>query len=116
MSALRLAYSTVRTCSRRSNDRSRSNGRDVSASRDQCQEARSTAMQEEAGGRWRMLAVVGGGTLLAMAPWFSSAAVAPLLVAEWGLDRLGLPALTIAVQLGFAAGALGLAATAAADV
>ena len=66
--------------------------------------------------RWRMLAIVGVGVLLAMAPWFSSSAVAPLLTAEWGLDRLALPALTIAVQLGFAAGALVLAITAATDV
>src|SRR4051794_33718561 len=64
--------------------------------------------------RWRMLAIVAFGVLLAMAPWFSSSAVAPLLTAEWGLDRLALPALTIAVQLGFAAGALLLAITAAA--
>jgi MFS family permease len=51
-----------------------------------------------------------------MAPWFSAAAVATPLVAEWQLDRLGLPALTIAVQVGFAVGALALAATGAADV
>jgi MFS family permease len=63
-----------------------------------------------------MLAIVGIGELLAMAPWFSSSAVAPLLTTEWGLDRLALPALTIAVQLGFAVGALVLAVTAAADV
>jgi MFS family permease len=63
-----------------------------------------------------MLAIVGSGVLLAMAPWFSSSAVAPLLAAEWRLDRLALPVLTIAVQLGFAAGALGLALTAAPDV
>jgi len=40
--------------------------------------------------RWRMLAIVATGVLLAMAPWFSSSAVAPLLTAEWGLDRLAL--------------------------
>jgi MFS family permease len=66
--------------------------------------------------RWRLLAVVGVGELLALAPWFSASAVAPLLATEWHLDRLGLPALTIAVQVGFAVGALALAATAAADV
>jgi len=66
--------------------------------------------------RWRLLAVVASGELLAMAPWFSASAVAPVLASEWGLDRLGLPALAIAVQLGFAIGALGLAASAAADV
>jgi MFS family permease len=66
--------------------------------------------------RWRLLAIVATGELLGMAPWFSASAVAPLIASEWSLDRLGLPALTIAVQLGFAAGALALAATAAADV
>jgi len=66
--------------------------------------------------RWRLLAVVAVGELLAMAPWFSASAVAPSLVIEWHLDRLGLPALAIGVQVGFAVGALALAVTAAADV
>lgn len=79
-------------------------------------DAVSAAASVEDPRRWRMLAIVGVGELLAMAPWFSSAAVAPLLVAEWELDRLALPALTIAVQFGFAVGALALAVTAAADV
>jgi MFS family permease len=70
----------------------------------------------EATGRWRLLAIVATGELLAMAPWFSASAVAPLIASEWSLDRLGLPAMAIAVQLGFAAGALALAASAAADV
>ncbi len=66
--------------------------------------------------RWRQLAIVAAGELLAMAPWFSASAVAPLLATDWNLDRLGLPTLAIAVQIGFAVGALALAATAAADV
>ena len=66
--------------------------------------------------RWRLLAIVAAGMLLGMAPWFSASAVAPVITAEWHLDRLGLPALAIAVQLGFAVGALVIAATAAADV
>ena len=66
--------------------------------------------------RWRLLAIVAAGELLAMAPWFSASAVAPLLATDWNLDRLGLPTLAIAVQLGFVVGALALAATAAADV
>jgi MFS family permease len=66
--------------------------------------------------RWRMLAFLATGELLAMAPWFSASAVAPLLVAEWGLSGLDLPLLTIAVQLGFVVGALALAVTGAADV
>jgi MFS family permease len=72
--------------------------------------------EAEALERWRILAVVAIGVLLAMAPWFSASAVATPLAAEWQLDRLGLPTLTIAVQVGFAVGALALAMTAAADV
>jgi MFS family permease len=52
---------------------------------------------------------------MAFAPWFSASAVAPLLAAEWQTTRLDLPLLTVAVQLGFAAGALILAASGAAD-
>ena len=66
--------------------------------------------------RWRILAIVAVGELLAMAPWFSASAVGSQLIGEWHLDRFGLPLLTIAVQLGFAVGAFSLAATAAADV
>jgi MFS family permease len=72
--------------------------------------------EAEAPDRWRILAIVAVGVLLAMAPWFSASAVATPLAAEWHLDRLGLPALTIAVQVGFAVGALAMAASAAADV
>jgi MFS family permease len=72
--------------------------------------------EAEAPDRWRILAVVAVGVLLAMAPWFSASAVATPIAGEWQLDRLGLPTLTIAVQVGFAVGALALAATAAADV
>ena len=66
--------------------------------------------------RWGMLAVLGVGLLLAMAPWFSSAAVAPVLRREWATTGLELPLLSVAVQLGFAAGALALAAIGAPDV
>ena len=54
--------------------------------------------------------------LLAFAPWLSASAVAPLLQSDWHLERLDLPLLTVSVQLGFAAGALLLAASGAADV
>jgi MFS family permease len=70
----------------------------------------------EPAGRWAALAVLGIGTLLALAPWFSASAVASLLAAEWHTTGLQLPLLTVAVQLGFAAAALLLAASAAADV
>jgi MFS family permease len=67
-------------------------------------------------GRWRQLALLSAVVLLAEAPWLSASAVAPALVREWHLAGLGLPSLTIAVQLGFAAGALLLAISGAADV
>ena len=67
-------------------------------------------------GRWRILAVLATGLLLAMAPWFSGAAVAPALRVEWGLTPAQVPLLTVAVQLGFALGAIVLAASGAPDV
>jgi hypothetical protein len=60
--------------------------------------------------------VVATGTLLAFAPWFSASAVAPLIAVEWRTTGLDLPLLTVAVQLGFAAAAFGLAASAVVDV
>lgn len=51
-----------------------------------------------------------------MSPSFASSAVAPALRAEWSLDGLGLPWLTVSVLLGFAASALLLAAVGAPDV
>jgi MFS family permease len=76
----------------------------------------ATAQAPDPPDRWRQLAIVAIGVLMAFAPWFSASAVAPLLAAEWQTTRLDLPLLTVAVQLGFAAGALILAATGAADV
>ena len=66
--------------------------------------------------RWRILGLLAVGELLAMSPWLSSSAVAPLLTDAWGLHGLDLALLTIAVQLGFVAGALLLAVSGAADV
>ncbi len=63
-----------------------------------------------------MLLVLSVGILFAEAPWFSSAAVTPLLRVEWETQGLELAMLTVAVQLGFAAGALVLAVSGAADV
>lgn len=75
-----------------------------------------TAQDRDPVGRWRQLAVLGGGVLLAFAPWFSASAVAPLLASEWRTSGLDLPILTVAVQLGFAGAAVVLALTGAADV
>jgi MFS family permease len=77
--------------------------------------AAETAEDGDPPDRWPQLAIVAIGVLLAFAPWFSASAVAPLLAAEWQTTRLDLPLLTVAVQLGFAAGALILAASGAAD-
>ena len=66
--------------------------------------------------RWPQLAILGLGTLLAMAPSFSASAVAPLLRQEWTVGPLDLPWLTVVTQLGFAVGAIGLAAIGAPDV
>ena len=66
--------------------------------------------------RWRILAILGVGELLAMSPWLSASAVAPLLIEDWSLAGLDVALMTVAVQLGFVVGALLLAATGAADV
>ncbi len=66
--------------------------------------------------RWRLLALLAACALLALTPWFSAAAVAPSIAEEWGIDAFQTALLTVAVQLGFAAGALVLAFTGAADV
>jgi MFS family permease len=66
--------------------------------------------------RWRLLALLAACVLLALTPWFSAAAVAPSIAQEWRIDGFQTALLTVAVQLGFAAGALILAFTGAADV
>ena len=76
----------------------------------------SVAAQPEPAGRWSQLAVLSAAVLLVLGTWFSGTAVAPSLAAEWGIDAIGIASLTVAVQLGFAAGALGLAALGVPDV
>jgi MFS family permease len=66
-------------------------------------------MAEEPPERWRILAWLAVAVLLVLGTWFSGTAVAPALERHWGLDRIGVASLTVAVQLGFAAGAFGLA-------
>ena len=56
-----------------------------------------------------MLAVLAVSELCGMAPWFSASAVAPALSRVWRLDTASGAWLTISVQLGFVAGALGSA-------
>lgn len=57
-------------------------------------------------GRWRALGVLAVAMILAMTTWFSASAVIPQLRDEWGLTDGQAAWLTIAVQLGFVAGAL----------
>ena len=73
-------------------------------------------MIDEPQGRWGTLVALSLVVVLALVPWFSAAAVAPLIAAEWQIDGLQTALLTVAVQIGFAIGALVLALTGAADV
>ena len=57
-------------------------------------------------GRTRALALLAASLVLAMTTWFSASAVVPQLRDDWGLGDTGAAWLTIAVQLGFVAGAL----------
>jgi MFS family permease len=70
----------------------------------------------EPAGRWSQLAILAAAVLLASSPWFSASAVSTSLTEEWGLAGLDLALLTVAVQLGFVAGALTVAVSGAADV
>ena len=74
-----------------------------------------TAATEPAG-RWSALAVLATVVLLALVPWFSAASVAPLIANDWGIGSFEVALLTVAVQVGFAIGALVVAVTGAADV
>ncbi len=67
-------------------------------------------------GRWIALALISAAEIGAMSTWFSAAAVAPALAREWHLAPAHLALLTVAVQLGFVAGALALAISGVADV
>lgn len=73
-------------------------------------------MEGEPEGRWRQLILLSLAVLFCLGTWFSGTAVAPSLADEWGLDVIGIATLTVAVQLGFAAGALGLAGLGVPDV
>jgi MFS family permease len=72
--------------------------------------------EAEPAGRWTLLTLLSLAVLLTLSTWFSGSAVAPSLAREWGIDRVGVASLTVAVQVGFAVSALGLAALGAPDV
>ena len=75
-----------------------------------------TAAALEPTGRWSQLAALSAAVLLVLGTWFSGSAVSASLRQEWGIDAIGVASLTVAVQLGFAAGALALAALGVPDV
>lgn len=59
--------------------------------------------------KWRTLLILALAELLGMAVWFSASAVIPALTAVWNLSDGGQSWLTMSVQIGFVAGALGSA-------
>lgn len=75
-----------------------------------------TASSPTTGGSRRALTVIAAVLLLASATWFSAAAVVPQLRSEWHLSSAAAAWLTIAVQLGFVAGAVASSALNLADV
>jgi MFS family permease len=66
-------------------------------------------------GKARSVAALAFAAVLCMSLWFVSAAILPEIVAEGGLDPGRAAALSSAVQIGFVAGALGLAVHGTAD-
>lgn len=69
-----------------------------------------------AAGRWAALGLIATAQVGAMSTWFSAAAVAPSLARDWALSAPQLAMLTVGVQIGFVAGALGLAVSGLGDV
>lgn len=57
-------------------------------------------------GRWRALVLLSIALIMGMSTWFSASAVVPQLQAVWDLTSTSKAWLTIAVQVGFVAGAL----------
>ncbi len=64
----------------------------------------------------RVLGIIAVAQVLALTLWFSATAVAPTLQESWSLSAGDVGALTLAVQLGFVIGALGLALLNAPDL
>lgn len=63
-------------------------------------------LTEDEGGRRRAVTLLGISLTLGMSTWFSASAVVPQLRAAWDLSDSSAAWLTIAVQLGFVAGAV----------
>jgi MFS family permease len=69
----------------------------------------------EPGAQRRALIGIAGAQLFALTLWFSASAVAPQLETTWDLSSAEIAWLTLTVQLGFVAGALGIALSGIAD-
>ncbi len=79
------------------------------------QESATAANQDHVPGQRRALFAIAGGQLLVLTLWFSASAVAPQLETLWELSSGQTAGLTLAVQIGFVAGALISAITGLAD-
>jgi MFS family permease len=66
--------------------------------------------------RWSQLGFLSAAVLLVLGTWFSGTAVSASLAQEWSIDAIGIASLTVAVQLGFATGAVALAVLGVPDV
>jgi MFS family permease len=66
--------------------------------------------------KWRALALLALAMVLSMSTWFSASAVLPALRERWSLGSVESSLLTIAVQIGFVAGALLSAITNLSDI
>ncbi len=64
----------------------------------------------------RAMFLISSAEFLAMSVWFSASAVVPALTSAWGLTSSGQAWLTMSVQIGFVAGALGSAVLNLADL
>jgi MFS family permease len=67
-------------------------------------DSKQLAMEDSA--RWRILLFISLVLAFSISTWFSASAVVPQLRLEWGLSPSAAAWLTIAVQLGFVAGAV----------
>jgi len=78
--------------------------------------SRAASDTQAAPGRWVALGLIAAAQIGALSTWFSAAAVAPSLARDWGFSTAQLALLTVGVQVGFVAGALGLAVSGLNDV
>lgn len=76
----------------------------------------STARGAASSDRFAMLALICLGIVLSMTPWFSATAILPELRETWSMSPALAALMTIAVQGGFVAGALGMSLVNLADI